>query len=152
MSETTESEEIPVFTDGSPDLVEQLDDLKSLGELKIETPEPEKVTKGDSEKKEEPEVAEIAREESLKSDSTSINGSESNLVQSQRTSLPSLSGILSTFSGRGDFWSTSSTSPQVEKSSEDGSDYLGQRRNLSLVAKIATRALIDPCLEKSIII
>jgi len=84
MSETTESEEIPVFTDGSPDLVEQLDDLKSLGELKIETPEPEKVPKGDSEKKEEPEVAQIAREESLKSDSTSINGSESNLVQSQR--------------------------------------------------------------------
>ena len=53
-----------------------------------------------------------------------------------RSSLPSLSGILSTFSGRGDFWSTSSTSPQVEKSSDDGPDYLGQRRNLSLVAKV----------------
>ena len=52
-----------------------------------------------------------------------------------RSSLPSLSGILSTFSGRGDFWSTSSTSPQVEKS--DGPDYLGQRRNLSLVAKVS---------------
>ena len=49
-----------------------------------------------------------------------------------RSSLPSLSGILSTFSGRGDFWSTS---PQVEKS--DGPDYLGQRRNLSLVAKVS---------------
>jgi len=153
MSETTESEEIPVFTDGSPDLVEQLDDLKSLGELKIETPEvPEKAKIDEPEKVVESEVAEIAKEKSLWSENASTNGSESNLVQSQRSSLPSLSGILSTFSGRGDFWSTSSTSPQVEKSSDDGPDYLGQRRNLSLVAKIATRALIDPCLEKSIII
>ena len=89
MSETTESEEIPVFTDGSPDLVEQLDDLKSLGELKIETPEPEKPIQDDIVSKEESvsaetEVAEIAREESLKSDAASTNGSESNLVQSQR--------------------------------------------------------------------
>ena len=85
MSETTESEEIPVFTDGSPDLVERLDDLKSLGELKIETPEvPEKAKKDEPENVEEPEVAEIAREESLRSETASTNGSESNFVQSQR--------------------------------------------------------------------
>ena len=84
MSETTESEEIPVFTDGSPDLVEQLDDLKSLGELKIETPEaPEKAKIDEPEKVVEPEVAEIARDESLRSETASTNG-ESNLVQSQR--------------------------------------------------------------------
>ena len=72
---------------------------------------------------------------------------------SQRSSLPSLSGILSSFSGRGDLWSTSSTSSSVPtKAPIDGPDYAAQRKNLTLVAKIATRALIDPCLEKSLVI
>ena len=87
MSETTESEEIPVFTDGSPDLIEKLDDLKSLGELKIETPEPQKSVENEVESPVnpiEPEVAEIAREESLKDEAASTTGSESNLVQSHR--------------------------------------------------------------------
>ena len=96
MSETTESEEIPVFTDGSPDLVEQLDDLKSLGELKIETPEaPEKAKIDEPEKVVEPEVAEIARDESL-SETTSTNG-ESNLVQSQRYFLAHVIFLCSQF-------------------------------------------------------
>jgi hypothetical protein len=98
MSETTESEEIPVFTDGSPDLVEQLDDLKSLGELKIETPEvPEKAKIDEPEKVVEPEVAEIAKEESLRSENASTNGSESNLVQSQRYFLAPIIFLRSHF-------------------------------------------------------
>ena len=53
----------------------------------------------------------------------------------------------------GDFWSTSSVSPQSETSNDhSGPDYGAQRANLALVAKIATRALIDPCLEKSTVI
>lgn len=86
-------------------------------------------------------------------ETASINGSvDSN---SARSSLPSLSGILSSFSGRGDLWSTSSstTTPvSMAKPTLDGPDYLAQRKNLTLVAKIATRALIDPCLEKSLVI
>ena len=55
----------------------------------------------------------------------------------------------------GDFWSTSSQSPTSEpvQQKETGlPDYALQRKNLALVAKIATRALIDPCLEKSIVL
>lgn len=135
----SDSEEIPVFTDGSPDLVEKLDDLKSLGELKIETSSPSVPD-------------ELSTDDPADDKDSNTTESESNPERSHLSSLPSLSGILSTFSGRGDFWSTSSTSPPVERSQSDGPDYCGQRRNLSLVAKIATRALIDPCLEKSIII
>merc|ERR1712131_114144 len=83
----------------------------------------------------------------------SEKSSDSVFESSQRSSLPSLSGILSSFSGRGDFWSTSSVSPQSETSNDhSGPDYGAQRANLALVAKIATRALIDPCLEKSTVI
>ena len=47
------------------------------------------------------------RGEQANVETASINGSvDSN---SARSSLPSLSGILSSFSGRGDLWSTSSS-------------------------------------------
>ena len=50
-----------------------------------------------------------------------------------------------------ELWSNSSParSPPID---DDKPDFQAQRKNLSLVAKIATRALIDPCLEKSILI
>ena len=84
-------------------------------------------------------------------DRASLNGS----TGTRTSSLPSLSGILSSFSGRGDLWSTSestSNAPTTAPPVSDGPDYAGQRKNLTLVAKIATRALIDPCLEKSLVI
>lgn len=114
----------------------------------------------DSKLESEPEtVTEIHNGEVVDEVDRGSNSPESDSVfeSSQRSSLPSLSGILSSFSGRGDFWSTSSQSPtsepvQAQPLKDSGPDYAAQRKNLALVAKIATRALIDPCLEKSIVL
>ena len=65
-------------------LVDELDDLKSLGELKIED-----------------DAEEVFEDGTGKGDAASLHSHSSNLESSQRSSLPSLSGILSSFSGRG---------------------------------------------------
>ena len=69
--------------------------------------------------------------------------------------IEAYANVVEYFSG--DFWSTSSQSPtsepvQAQPLKDSGPDYGAQRKNLALVAKIATRALIDPCLEKSIVL
>ena len=81
--EQRDSENLKESTD---DLIDDLEELKSLGELKINS---------DSTDNDQCE-----NDDKDDTESQSIN-SESNLETSHRSSLPSLSGILSSFSGRG---------------------------------------------------
>ena len=84
--EQRDSETLKESTD---DLIDDLEELKSLGELKI-----------NSDSTDNDQCENDDKDDKDDTESQSIN-SESNLETSHRSSLPSLSGILSSFSGRG---------------------------------------------------
>ena len=86
-------------------LVDHFDELKTLGELQIQNENVEKTSENSNQKSDEKVEEEAASQKSeiltKKRSESSISSDSNSVDSSHRSSLPSLSGILSSFSGRG---------------------------------------------------